>query len=51
MVGEGDRPGEPAEAESLGEALVLTELSARSLFSWPGSASPKMSPVFTRRMS
>ena len=51
MVGEGDRPGDPAEAESVGEALVLTELSPRSLFSWPGSASPKMSPVFTRRMS
>ena len=50
MVGEGERPGDPAEAESVGEALVLTELSPLSLFSWPGSASPNRSPVSVVRL-
>ena len=51
MVGEGERPGDPAEAESLGEALVLTDPAPPlSLFSWPGSTSPNRSPVSVLRL-
>ena len=50
MVGEGERPGEPAEAEEVGEALVLTELAPCSLCSWPGSPNRSGSKVVPRML-